>query len=249
MHATLSNTRVIQRKILYTIFMIADTYIYLCLSVLFAVFWFLVFLRSGETTKLLQISFMGGVAGLVAEYWYFKDYWQPVSVLGHRVVSIEDFIFGFTVTGISFAIYSILNKTVRVRTHKKDIFFGICLFIGGLVALILLTKLKVNSIFASTFIFVSIFLYISYKRHELFMQGVVSGLILLLLAICIYVPLFGIISPEYWNTYYLLHQTIFDMRVFNIIPITELIWYFSWGCLAGTLYDYVSGKVQVKTRD
>lgn len=47
--------------------------------------------RTELRQMILRLSFVGGFMGLIAEYWYFKDYWRPPNLLGVTRVSIEDF--------------------------------------------------------------------------------------------------------------------------------------------------------------
>jgi len=54
--------------------------------------------------------------------------------------------------------------------------------------------------------------------------------------------LFNFISPGYWDKYWLLANTAFGIKIIGNIPVTELLWYFSWSCLAGIAYDFYHGN-------
>jgi len=73
-----------------------------------------------------------------------------------------------------------------------------------------------------------------------------SGVLVVIVIIPIYVIIFNVLSPKYWNEYWLLYETKFGGMILSNIPITELFWYFSWGSFAGVGYDFVSGKRKIK---
>ncbi|HRA74143.1 MAG TPA: hypothetical protein PLB11_15120, partial [Flavobacterium sp.] len=83
-------------------------YGYLFLGIFLFLIWTLFYaLRKDLRRKLIKVSLFGGFAGFIAEYWYFKDYWHPYSIIGRKIISPEDFIFGFTITGISVVVCDI----------------------------------------------------------------------------------------------------------------------------------------------
>lgn len=66
------------------------------------------------------------------------------------------------------------------------------------------------------------------------------------ITIVIYHIIFNFIAPEYWNSYWLLANTKLGFTPIGNIPLTELVWYFSWGCFAGIEYDFTYGQVKTK---
>ena len=132
-----------------------DTYAYLFLSLyVLAILLVLVFARNDLARISLKLGLIGGVAGLVAELFYFRDYWLPPTILGQGTISFEDFIFGFSITALSAILYPVLTRTTfenKFTPYKK--LFGL-FFIVGAVALILFNiALDINSIFVSSILF------------------------------------------------------------------------------------------------
>lgn len=97
-----------------------DRYTYLFISLFLFIPWFIIiFKRPDLRRKVIKTSLIGGVAGLIANFWYFRDYWRPPSLFGNTVISIEDFLFGFLITGIATSIYDTVFNRKYVKKHKK----------------------------------------------------------------------------------------------------------------------------------
>jgi hypothetical protein len=47
----------------------------------------------------------------------------------------------------------------------------------------------------------------------------------------------------------LLYQTDLGILLFNRVPLTEMIWFFSWGLAIGPFYEFAMGYVLVKTNE
>jgi len=206
--------------------------------------------RKDLTSKALKIGFLGGVAGLVAEFFYFKDYWRPPSLMGVATVSIEDFIFGFSITALSFVVYPALRGCVFSRNDpRKKVklyasFFLICLC--GVLFFNL--HLRVNSIFVTSAMFIVLSTVILLMRRDLLMLAAYSAAVLTTLIIVIYIVLFNIVSPSYWDTYWLLADTGWGVTMLGNIPLTEILWYVSWIVYAALSYPFVSGRVLSKLK-
>jgi hypothetical protein len=206
----------------------------------------IIIVRKDLKTKILRTSIAGGFAGIVSEFWYLKDYWQPPSLLGRSTISIEDFLFGFFITGIIVSIYDIVFRKRNIKQEKeRKIFFGILFLMGVIFLLIFNNWLGVNSIFVSSFVFIIFSAVMIFVRKDLLMPSILSGLLTVIIIIPIYVIFFNIISPEYWDKYWLLTNTKFGIMVLGNIPATELLWYFSFGCLAGIAYDFADGNTKI----
>jgi hypothetical protein len=225
-----------------------DRYTYLFISLFLFIPWFIIiFKRPDLRRKVIKTSLIGGVAGLIANFWYFRDYWRPPSLFGNTVISIEDFLFGFLITGIAASIYDPVFNKKYVKKHKKrKKFFGNLFLIGVIILFIFNNWLGINSIFVSSFAFLGFSIIIVSIRKDLIIPSIVSGLLVTLIIIPIYIILFNYISPTYWDKYWLLANTSFGIEILGNIPVTELIWYFTWGCFAGISYDFVSGSEKVK---
>lgn len=224
-----------------------DKYIYLLLSLSLLFFWFIIFAaRKDLRGRIIKASTVGGFAGVIAEFWYFKDYWQPPSLLGNTTISIEDFLFGFAVTGIAVSVYDVVFRRSNTREFKRGIKLFLLLFLIGVVSLLVFSNwLKINSVFVSSFAFIFFSIVMMILRKDLVIPSFMSGILMVVMITPIYLMLYDWLSPDYWDKYWLLQNTSFGITVLGNIPITEIIWYFSWGCLAGAAYNFVSGEKKI----
>jgi len=228
-----------------------DTYTYLLISSFLFLPWIIIYsLKMRLRKKMLKASIMGGLAGFIAEYWYFKDYWQPPTLLGQSVISIEDFLFGFTITGIAVSIYEFMfsvKSAPRLRNRKK--MFGHMFLVGILCMMVFNIIFTINSIVVSCSVFLIYTAFMVTLRPDLKVQAITSGLLTVTIVLPVYILLFNVINPNYWDSYWLLARTRLGVTVLGNIPVTELSWYFSLGCFAGTAHSFASGRSRVKVTD
>ncbi|MBC9796115.1 lycopene cyclase domain-containing protein [Sinomicrobium weinanense] len=221
-----------------------DKYAYLFISVLLFVPWLAFCLsRPDLKKKILKTSVLGGLAGLIAEFWYFRDYWQPPSLFGKATVSPEDFLFGFFITGIAVAGYDVAFRKTNATGAKKRKKFFAGLFATGVFSLFIFNNwMGFNSIFVSSLAFVAFSVVMSLFRKDLWLPSLISGMLTVLIIIPVYAIIFNLLYPDFWNKYGLLSGSAYGIAVLGHIPVTELVWYFSWGSMAGIAYDFASGK-------
>lgn len=225
-----------------------DKYGYLFLGIFLFVIWISFYIiRKDIRRKLIKVSWFGGFAGFIAEYWYFKDYWHPYSVLGRKIVSVEDFIFGFTITGISVVAYDIFFKTKDqefVANNKRT--FGIMFLIGVVSLFVFNIFLGYNSIFVSSITFVILTVFMLINRADLLKEAFYSGFIMLIMMFVNYHILFNMIFIDFWDKCWLLANTKYGITIYGNIPLTEMIWYFTWGSFSGVAYNFASGKKKIQ---
>jgi hypothetical protein len=220
-----------------------EKYAYLLLGFLLMIPWAVIFIRNPFKSGMLRVSFVGGIAGLLAEYWYFRDYWRPPTLLGEGVYSPEDFIVGFALFGIPGYAHLVFTRREidfdkQDKRKNKDFIF---LFFLGLASLMIFNVvLGFNSgiVTVITFILLSVSIWV--QRPDLIHVSLKSATLMLVLIACIYHLLFNILFPEFWVKYGLLEGTLLEKKWYNI-PVSELCWYFSWGMLAGTFRAYRNG--------
>ncbi len=220
-------------------------YAYLFFSLYLLFVWLIFFWRLKKESRkiLIKISIAGSVAGLIAEIWYYKDYWHPPTLFNNTKVSLEDLLFGFAFTGIAATIYEVILKKESEKYRKGHKIIFIILFFTGIFSLLLFNNLlKINSVIVTTLEFLTFAFIMVLIRKDLAMRFIMSGILSLLLMIPIYVLLFDFLFPAYWDEHWLLVDTTFGMRAIDNIPVLELFWYFSWGCLAGIVYDFYYGS-------
>jgi hypothetical protein len=222
-----------------------EKYAYLLLGILLvSVFFVGCVLRPDLRRVSVKVGLMGGIAGLLAEFFYFRDYWRPPSLMGVAKISIEDFLFGFAITAASVMIYPLITKTVFKKgdynNYKK--LYGI-FFLIGLSAMIIFNVISgINSIFVSSFMFLIFSTFILVKRNDLIPVAVKSTLVVIGIIIAIYILIFNILAPDFWDKYWLLADTWWGITFLGNIPATEIFWYFSWILFASISYPFASGK-------
>lgn len=218
-------------------------YLLLCVALLLCLGALLAFRRDLRATA-LRTGSLGGLAGLVSEAFYFRDYWRPPSLVGVAKISLEDFLFGFAITGLSAIVYACVCKRrlapgTFASRHKL---FGLFFVIGLGCMVVFNVLLGINSIVVSSLAFVLAAAVICLLRPDLLRPALYSAGIITLGLIAIYFVLFVVMFPDYWATYWLLAHTSLGLTILGGIPVTELAWYFSWALLASISLPFVNGK-------
>jgi hypothetical protein len=220
-----------------------EKYAYLLLGIMLMIPWAVIFVRNPFKSGMLRVSFAGGIAGLLAEYWYFRDYWQPPTLLGEGVYSPEDFIVGFALFGIPGYVHLVFTRR-KIDLDKQDKVknkdFILLFFIGLASLMVFNVGLGLNSGIVSIITFTLLSVAIWVQRPDLIHVSLKTATFMLILIGCIYHFLFNILFPEFWVKYGLLEGTLLEKKWHNI-PVSELCWYFSWGLLASTFRAYRNG--------
>jgi len=213
------------------------SYSYLIGTLAVGVFWVhFFFVRPDLRSPMLRLSFLFGIGGVLAEFVYITDWWDPSTVTGSKV-SFEDFLFGFFFSGSVAMCYEvIMRKSYSTRGEYKkhfrlrymaliisSIFFGSSLIF------------HVHSFTATVLAFgICTFLILS-LRTDLIANAALSSLFASLLA----VVFFGI--PEFLASGWIDSTWLFDRlsgeRVF-FIPFEDFIWFIMAGAFIGPLYKY-----------
>jgi hypothetical protein len=224
-----------------------DNYTFLLISVGLLPLWVFIFtVRKDLRKKILLSGFIGGFVGIISEFWYFTDYWRPPQII-NGIPQLEDYLFGFLVTGISVSIYDLVFSRITDKEEKPHKKLTLLLFFIGLVSLLVFNNfLNINSILVSSLTFNTLALVMIYFRRDLLKRAVGTGLLLVIVITPIYVLLFDWVAPEYWAKYWLLAGNSFGITILGNVPLTELLWYFSWGFLGGIIYDFTGGYAAVK---
>ena len=124
---------------------------------------------------------------------------------------------------------------------KRRVNLVVWLFSAGFVNLLVTNLwLGVNSIFVSSFGFLAVASVMVWLRRDLLRPALATGAILTLLSLVLYAPLFNIWAYGF-HEYWLMDGTGPGTTIANI-PLTEFLWYFAWGSLAGIIYPFASGK-------
>lgn len=222
------------------------TYSYLIANITFVVIWLFLYLyRKDFRKEMLAVSFMFGIAGLLSQPIYIRDWWRPLTVLGTKV-SIEDFIFGFFLAGVASVIYEFVFK-VRLKKHKinKKRFYEIGIIFPLLLASLFFGTfmLGLHSFLASVVAILPFVLIILFTRRDLFLDALVSGILMVLIGFFwFWLPEF--ITPGWVENYWQWNNI--SGFVIARAPIEDLIWVFLCGAYIGPLYEYWNGFKLVK---
>jgi hypothetical protein len=224
--------------------MLNDKFAYLCLALLYMVPWLIIYQRTPWKKGMIKVGLVGGVMGVVAEVWYFHDYWRPPMVLAEGLPGIEDFIIGFAMFGVGGYIYSAFTKREidveqQTSTKNRDFFF---LWLVGCISLTLFSLvLGIHSGYVTFITFMALAAYIWVQRPDLIRLSLYSGLATLAIVMVIYYFNFGILFPDFWDKYGMLgDEPILGYQILNI-PISEMLWHFSWAILCSMFREYRNG--------
>jgi hypothetical protein len=229
--------------------MIEDRFVYFFLPIPFLILSAVIFLKRKDLRRrIIKIGLLGGIAGWIANIWYFIDYWQPPSLFGTAVFSIEDFLAGFGLAAVGATIYPFLTRTTPPRSvskgRRKPFIFFITLWVVCFILFV--NVLKLNSAPVSLLLVTLSAVYIIVRYPILLKQGIVVGAILTVMGGLTYFFLFGILSTGYLDRYFLLTNHPLNPTLFGFYPLLEVFWYFSWGLFATVFIDYVSLRAESK---
>ena len=191
--------------------------------------------------EIIFISIIGAFVGPLSELWYLTDYWRP-QLFNNRMIGIEDFLFGFFISGIATSIYEeVFGKRFIKRSRREHRWYlGVFpfLILGIIFTSILVFGIGINSLYSTVAILIIFSLVIIYKRRDLLFDSLLSGILLGVIMILIYLILLTVF-PELINRFWYLDSlsNIFILR----IPIEELIWAFAVGMFVGPLYEFLVG--------
>ncbi len=227
----------------HSLIMNIDLYAYLLLGLFFLVLWLICFAtRTDLRSMMLRASVAGALSGPLSEWWYFRDYWSPPTLLGQGVLSLEDVLFGFAAFGVSVAALPVLTGkrfASKGAPHPWALPFFVASFF---VAFLLFTDLLgINSILAASIVMLAWAVGIVTVRREMLLFSIASGALMAIFSIIIYVSILGI-ANDYLRQYWFLWGTPLGLTVFGGVPMTEVVWYFCLGSSLVVMVPYAEGK-------
>ena len=145
--------------------------------------------------------------------------------------------------GVSAVLYEfVFTKHLSKRISRKKVPNKITLLLIPviiIVSLVLLNQgLGTNSIYASSISFLIIFSLIMVKRPDLFVDAVISGI---LLAIIMGVFYFFYLQIVDLSRIWFLYSGKGGYMLLGRIPLTEMVWAITWGMVGGPLYEFARG--------
>jgi hypothetical protein len=223
--------------------MIEDKYAYLSLALMYLVAWAIVFWNNPWKLGMIKVGVAGGLMGMAAEVWYFRDYWRPPTLFGVGVVGIEDYIIGFALFGVGGYIFSsFTNREIDFDKESKPVnneFFY--MFLLACVSMTVFTfGLGIHSGYVTILTFLVLSLYIWIKRPDQIKLSLISAFATLAISLLIYFINFNILFPHFWDTYGMLKNPILGYKITNI-PLSEMLWHFSWALLCSMFRGFRNG--------
>ncbi len=191
---------------------------------------------------MLFMGILFSVVGVVIEYIFFQDYWNPPLILKFgNLGGLEDLMFGFIAGSFGSVFFNIFFKKKLKSKHNPQYWIiPILLIAQSLSFLIISRKFTINSIYASAIgWFIPTIIIIVMRKDlikEVFISALLGGLILV---ICegLFLICFG---SEYLEKYFLLYGKV--PIIYDVFPLTELIWGLSFGAIISPLYEFATGK-------
>lgn len=228
-------------------------YAYFILTLPFVAIWISLFIFCRNTRgKQLEASMFGLPLGTFFEILYFKDYWNPGSIFSFHVgplrFTLEDFMFSFALFGISAVIFEVLygKRLVSMESNFQNSIFVRMVLVGIIFACISLPLffLGINSIFATSLAFLTTALLILSKRRDLAIKSLLSGFSVMLLMFFIYFVGFRLVlnSEGILRAIWFLYGTPFGIKIGGV-PVTEMVWGFSFGMWFSSAYPFVRNLV------
>lgn len=216
-----------------------SSYAFLVASLIYLLIWVVFYVIHKDLRReMLTLSLLCLPLGLT-EPLFTMDYWNPELIVG-KTYGIEVFLFCFSMGGIAAVVYELVfRKHLSSKRIKKTHYPVFAIIIGVLVwSVIGVVALDLNSIYVSSIGLLSIGVVLLIFRKDLLADAVYSGLLFAFLMFTVYqliIRLYPGIVSEVW---YL--ENISSYLLVGV-PVEELLWGFSWGFLAGPVYEEFKG--------
>ncbi|MFS8131491.1 MAG: lycopene cyclase domain-containing protein [Candidatus Dojkabacteria bacterium] len=206
---------------------------------------------------LIRESLMGSLTLLpfaFFEMFFIPYYWNPHSVgqfaFGPLNFDLEAFFCCIAVGGIASISYEIFrNKKIKdfkgIYLNQRDIFIrNFAIIIVVIISIIFGVFLRPYFIYSFLIVGPVGFFIITQKRKDLFLNGIVGGLIFTLIYIISLWITAHVLYPGWidfaWNK-----QNLILNSSFLGIPLEEYLWAFTTGILWAPAYEYLTNRKEV----
>ncbi|GAV19897.1 hypothetical protein MMIC_P0855 [Mariprofundus micogutta] len=212
------------------------SYLYATLSV--GIFWgFFFLIRPDLRPTMLIISFLFGIGGLLSEFVYAGDWWDPVTLTG-TTVGIEDFLFGFFFSGsvaVCYEVIFIRGYEKREHTPKWPVRFRYIALITCTVFFGSTLVFMLHSFVATVLAFGICIVLILSLRKDLINNAVTGSLFSCIMAF----TFFGV--PEWINSGWVKATWSFHnlSGIFVLhVPLEDFIWFAMAGAFIAPLHKF-----------
>ena len=228
--------------------MIPLEFSYLIGSLIFLAIWVVLYLLYPSLRKEMLITSIGigFVSVATSYYWWSHDWWHPLTITGTRV-GIEDFMSGFGSGGIMAIAYEGFFKKRYLKRRLKAHVPGAStlLLLMAFLTAWLFWGVGITSFLASSIALLVVAIIMFLYRRDLFMNGVVSGLIMMVVALLPYYTII-FISPDWVASTYN-YNYLSGIHITGI-PIEEFVFWFLAGLVFGPFYEYWQGEKLVSAK-
>jgi len=212
------------------------------MAAVFFVIWLCLFISKKNTRKeMLIMSLIFSIVGPLADILYTQDWWSP-STLTESPIGPESLLVGFMIGGIASVIYEdFFKKKIKIRKvnnkneTKRNLSF---LFVNLLLLVIFFGTfylLNFNSLMATILGLLASTSIIWFKRNDLIIDSIATGILLVIVAMFVY-SILSLITPGWISEFWHFKNTP-QIIIFNL-PLDDLIWYFLAGMYIGPLYEF-----------
>lgn len=225
-----------------------DKFGYIGMSISMLPLWFIIFIKLKDFRfRMVKHGSYGGVITMITEPLFIKDYWSPPPLFGiEGFYLFEDFCYGFLLVGISITLYDFIFATKSKATYKKRRVLSYVLVAIILSSFAILSMaFKYNTTFAISYSMIIAGIFMIILRRDLFMPALLSGILVVVTSTAIYMVLFNILLPTWWQTYWKLADEPYAYYIFGI-PWTEYLWYFALGFFISIIHDFSHGLKRAK---
>ncbi|MEK7530997.1 MAG: lycopene cyclase domain-containing protein [Patescibacteria group bacterium] len=223
-------------------------YAYLVGSLAFgAIFWLPIYVwRKNLRHEMLVVSLMCAPVGPLSEYFYRYDYWRPELFNGWSA-GFEDVLFAFFIGGVAAVAYEAVFQNTKhiVRGYPRRFWLYAVVPLSIVWHGVGVFALGINSMHASIVLFLVAGAYIVYKRPDLLRGALLGGVLVAFVGLIFYLGWIGA-YPGIIERWWLL-ENISGIFIQGI-PLEELAWGFSWGFVAGPMYEFITGTRYAVTK-
>jgi hypothetical protein len=222
-----------------------ETYFYLVGSLIYLGVWLILFIKRPDLRReILTVSILFGFAGLTTAPIHILTWWHPRTILGTSI-GIEDFIFGFSASGIAAVLYEEIYRKRLAPTHKHTLAKGGIFFLlaFALLFFFFVNSLHLNAFYALLYSYIIGIGCISFYRHDLMYSSFSSGILMMFLSVLVYALLLSVFPHAIQDFWYL--QGEWYQQLIVGIPIEEYLFFFLTGAFIGPLYEFVTDKRRV----
>ena len=220
--------------------MVAGTY--LIASLITTTAWVLLYAyRKDLRNEMLVMSSIVAIFGFIMEALVWtEDWWRPITITG-TLVGIEDLLFGFGLGGMTAVAYEELFKMKNVRkkvdlNHVKHL--AILLAVSSAVGSFFYFVLGYNSFVTWTVSTTAATIVIYVIRPDLIIDSLATAFILTLFSIILFAIL-NSIEPGFVYSWWLFENL--SGIIFLLIPLEDIIWFFTTGLFVGPIYEFWQG--------